>query len=324
MKIFLNLGLVIAIHVLTFIYFYISFEKPIFFSALLIFAAIFLILRKKLKDFLFFYQKIPVIETSSLLVILMLFFVCLLLTSNLLSWAGILYCEWIKFYVFPKRIVAINEKESYEEKIERMNEEFRKIRAQRHDFLKHVNTINYLLSNTKENEAKAYFREIMKEYNSMNMAIKGEDGHIASLLTRIYNVASKKGIEVKYDLFVPLSGLPMRTVDQIKFLSNLLENAFEACEQFYKKYGYGRISVKTELYGGIFLLEVNNNAEFLDSKLLDSLFKRFDRTTKEGNHEGLGTYIIASLVKEYRGKLTYEYVKPTFTIKIKIPVIQEE
>lgn len=305
MKSILNLGLVIVIHVLSFIYLYFTYEKQIFFCAFLIFAATFLMKRKKLKHFPFFYQKIPIVETGSLLIIQFLFLALLLLTSNLLSWAGIIFCEWMKFYTFPKRIVAFKEEEAYDEKIEKMNEEFRKIRAQRHDFLKHVNTIDYLLSNTEENEAKAYFRELLQEYNSMNVAIKGEDGHIASLLTKIYSVASKKGIEVTYDISVPLSGLPMRAIDQIKFLSNLLDNAVEAAEHFYKNHRYGRISVKTELYGGIFLLEISNTAEFEDPKLLDTLFQSFNRTTKDGNHEGLGTYIIASLVKEYRGKLTY-------------------
>nr|WP_275695664.1 GHKL domain-containing protein [Fredinandcohnia sp. SECRCQ15] len=114
----------------------------------------------------------------------------------------------------------------------------------------------------------------------------------------------------------------MEAVDQIKLIANLLDNAIDAALDF--KSSSPRITVITHKYGGIYILEISNHAQFEDTKVLDNLFGKYDISSKSGNHEGLGTFIIANLVKKYNGKLTYQYRASVLTIRIKLPIIVKE
>ncbi len=57
---------------------------------------------------------------------------------------------------------------------------------------------------------------------------------------------------------------------------------------------------------------------------VDYLFQRFDISTKEGSHEGLGTYIITKTTEQYGGALRYTYEEPMLPIKIKVPIVVEK
>jgi len=231
----------------------------------------------------------------------------------------------LRIWTFPKKADALKKEQIYEEKMAAMNEEFKKIRAQRHDFLKHVNTINHLLWKNENHELKEYFQNLLSEYHAANMSIKGEDGHIAATLLQSFQKGTNAGVKVTYDLDVPMSRLPLKPVDQIKLIGNLLDNAIEAAEEYLQSGEEDwkpEVSVKTEIYSGIFILEIRNHAHFYNPKILDSLFQTFEVSTKDpSQHEGIGTYIISNLVKNYHGKLTYSYKKPILSIKIKIPII---
>lgn len=266
-------------------------------------------------------KAIPSGETFHLLIIQIIFSISLLLTDNIINWAGIVFVEVARLQLLPKRLKEMDQEEIYKEEIAKMNEEFLSIRSQRHDFLSHINTIDYLLGQEANEEVKKYFSELIQDYNKVNVAIKGEEGHIAALLLNEYDKGIKAGINMDYNLHVPMSRLPLTAIDQVKLLSNLLDNAIDAAIEFYKDKGSATVLVETDLQSGIFILKVSNSAQFADKKLLDSLFQKFKITTKEGDHEGLGTYIITNLVNEYHGKLNYSYLNDTFTIIIKIPVI---
>jgi LytT family two-component system sensor histidine kinase NatK len=69
------------------------------------------------------------------------------------------------------------------------------------------------------------------------------------------------------------------------------------------------------------VIELSNSTLPLPKEIIDSLFHASGQTTKEGDHQGLGTYIISKIVKAYHGKLEYTYLNHTLTIKIKLPII---
>jgi two-component system, LytTR family, sensor histidine kinase NatK len=49
-----------------------------------------------------------------------------------------------------------------------INETFRIVRSERHDFLKHVSAIHYLLESEKNQEAKDYLDQLVDVYEETN------------------------------------------------------------------------------------------------------------------------------------------------------------
>ncbi|MFD2444926.1 sensor histidine kinase [Bacillus sp. CGMCC 1.16607] len=203
------------------------------------------------------------------------------------------------------------------------NEVFRKIRAERHDFLKHMNIVHHLLEENKIVELKSYFEQLLADYGKTNASIKGEEGHIAAILHDYQRLAMENSIKIQYDLQIPVSQIPLKLTDQSKLVANLLSNSIEAAREFQRKGEQAAIHLQSSLYGGIYILEISNHTLPLPNELVDKLFKTFQYSSKGDGHEGLGTYIIASLVEKYHGKLTYRYDGSQLYIKIKLPVVSE-
>ena len=206
---------------------------------------------------------------------------------------------------------------------EQMNETFRIVRAERHDFLKHISSLHYMLENRNETEAKSYLNDLVDGYEETNLSIKGERGTVAAILQQMYKQATAQGIEMVYDFDQPLSSLPPSDQELTSLLGNLLSNSIEACEEWQmKRRGKAIITVQFYKRAGLYVLNCRNNSLPIPTTILDHLFVTFGKTTKSGEHEGLGTKIIDDIVKRHQGFLDFVYKKEQFSIKIKIPAIK--
>lgn len=255
------------------------------------------------------------------LVTLSFFYPLSLLTA--LCWIGLLLVECIRLNQLRQYVQHQEAIESLKAEHHRYNEGFRRLRSERHDFLKHANAVQHLLNEEQYDKARVYFQELIGQYTASNSAISGEDGHIAAMLLHYQAQAEANGTNIVYELETPLSRLPMKITDQVKLLSNLLSNATEAANEYARTQKKSHLHVRTNMYGGIFILEVTNSTLALPKETVDYLFQRFDISTKNSSREGLGTYIIAKTTEKYGGTLRYTYEKPMLSIKIKVPVVVE-
>jgi len=244
--------------------------------------------------------------------------------STALCWMGLLLAELIRLNQLRQYVQQQEGIESLTAEQHRYNEAFRRLRSERHDFLKHVNAVQHLLAEQQYDGAQFYFQELIGQYTASNSAIAGENGHIAVTLLHYQAQAEANGTDVLYELETPLSRLPMKITDQVKLLSNLLSNATEAASEYARTKKKSYLHVRTNMYGGIFILEVTNSTPALPKEIVDYLFQCFDISTKGGSHEGLGTYIIAKTTEQYGGTLRYTYEEPMFSIKIKVPIVVEK
>jgi two-component system, LytTR family, sensor histidine kinase NatK len=210
----------------------------------------------------------------------------------------------------------------HEEQIEQFNETFRVVRSERHDFLKHISAIHFMLEKDQAEEAKNYLDKLVESYEETNLSIRGESGIVAGVLHQTYLRGKKTEVEVVYDLDIPLSSLPLPQQKIVMLIGNLLSNSLDACEQWQKQSGK-QASVIVEFYkrSGLFILQIKNNSLSIPASILDELFHSYGKTTKGGTHEGLGTKIIMDIVEEYYGFLDFVHKDEEFEVKIKIPAI---
>ena len=154
---------------------------------------------------------------------------------------------------------------------EAMNETFRAIRAQRHDYLTHVGSLHYLIEEEKWDDARSYINELAAEYQSLNQSIKGEQGHVAAILHDTFVKAGQRGISVTYDLEVPFSSIALKQIDQSKLLGNLLSNALEAASSYALDNDDAKISLSSTKKSGLYIVEVTNSTLPISSSQLEKL-----------------------------------------------------
>ncbi|MGM9986830.1 MAG: hypothetical protein ACI35O_06305 [Bacillaceae bacterium] len=65
------------------------------------------------------------------------------------------------------------------------------------------------------------------------------------------------------------------------------------------------------------MLICKNHSVPIPTHILDSLYKKSGKTTKQGKHEGLGTTIIQGVVEKYKGFLDFVHKDEELLVKIK-------
>lgn len=240
-------------------------------------------------------------------------------------WFFILFIgiEVIRWMMVKKLTPLLKELRQVEEQHTQMNETFRRVRSERHDFLKHISAVHFLLESDQSKEAKHYLDKLVEGYEETNLSIKGERGTVAGVLHQMYRRGQTAGIDMVYDLDIPLSTLPLPDKDIVILLGNLLSNSMDACEQWQQVYDeQAMLSLQFYKRSGLYLLICKNTSLPVPANILDGLFKRYGQTTKGIGHEGLGTKIIADVVSSNYGLLDFIHKDGTFIVKIKIPAIR--
>lgn len=211
----------------------------------------------------------------------------------------------------------------YEEQQRQINETFRVVRGERHDFLKHVSAVHFMLENGNEKEAKHYLDDLVDGYEETNLSIKGERGVVAGVLHQMYRRAQASGISVVYDLDLPLSTLPVSDSNMVTLIGNLLSNSIDACEEWQRHYEKQAV-LTLQFYkrSGLYMLVCKNNSLPIPTPVLDELYHSYGHTTKGEGHEGLGTKMVKDIVEDHQGFLDFVYRDEEFTVKIKIPAIR--
>lgn len=230
--------------------------------------------------------------------------------------------ETIRLAAANKFYALSHELEQAEKQQSHLNETFKAVRNERHDFLKHVSALHFLLEHQKHDEAKAYLDDLVGEYEQTNLSIKGERGIVAGMLHQQYKRAQTAGITLVYDLDLPVSALPLPDRHIVALAGNLLSNSIDAAEEWQAARG-NQAEVSMQLYkkSGLYLLTVKNTTMPLPVNIVDRLFEVDGLTTKGEEHDGLGTKIAKDIVHKHGGYLDFVHKDEQFTVKIKIPAV---
>ncbi|MGN7403699.1 sensor histidine kinase [Cytobacillus praedii] len=223
--------------------------------------------------------------------------------------------------VMQRRLMIQTLNPNMDVQLKQFNETFQMVRKERHDYLKHVAAIQYLLEKEQFEEAKSYMVNLLDYYEETNLLIKGEQGAIASVLHANYKQARTENIAINYQLDVPVSQLPIESAQLVVLVGNILENAVDACSEWQRESGeQGFIELSLQKRSGMYLLSCQNSTLPLEKDIADQLFLTSGISTK-AQHTGLGTTIIQEIVYKHHGFLDFIAEKNTFSITCKIPSV---
>ncbi|WP_338552268.1 GHKL domain-containing protein [Paenibacillus sp. KS-LC4] len=186
--------------------------------------------------------------------------------------------------------------------VDEINQMFQSIRAQRHDFLNHVQTIHSLAELNKHEELIAYTKELTGEIRQMNDIINIGNPAIAALIRSKTSQAESYRImfECTFTSFDKLE-MGVKTLDLNRILGNLIDNAFDETMR------YPESMRVVELQGlqrnGLLEFTITNTCEDAEKVAAMPLFQSGYSTKDQQDHQGLGLSIVKSIVDKYKGAI---------------------
>lgn len=234
---------------------------------------------------------------------------------------GISAISFIVYYLLydvMKREALLREHAVFREKVKSetsmyrsISENLEKQQKRTHEYKNQIAAIRALAADGKYQELDRYLGKIDHDLQHGTDAVDTNNVIVNAILNTKYREAVGKGI-----VFVlkvnDLSKLQMEDDDIVIILSNLLNNALEACERCEDKV----IKLKFILEEGQTVISVGNS---MGTRPVMENGKLLTTKTVEAQEHGMGLGNVAETVEKYGGRYAVDYGEDFFQITILIP-----
>ena len=185
--------------------------------------------------------------------------------------------------------------------VEKLNQD---LRAQRHDFLNHIQVLYSLMELEEYEETRTYLNHLYGDIIKVGSRIKTESVSVNALLQAKSNEAEKKGIQFQILLKSQLSNIPLGEWELCRVIGNLIDNAFDALESSDKS----KKTVTIQIYEAIKSIEIRirNNGPFIPEHMTHKIFDAGVSTKGKKEERGMGLYIVKELLEDQGHKITLE------------------
>lgn len=172
------------------------------------------------------------------------------------------------------------------------------LRAQRHDFINHLEVIHALHNQKNYPEEEKYLDKLLGEIGQVNSIVSINNPPLGALLNAKRLAAEGKGVNLEIFVDTSLGNLPMDTFVLVKILGNIIDNAVDAALESKDKL----VEVEIERYLNNYLISIQNSGPIIEEANLKQIFEK-GFTTKSGNHDGIGLSISKEIVESYSGEI---------------------
>lgn len=204
--------------------------------------------------------------------------------------------------------------------IEKLN---RNLRAQRHDFLNHIQVLYSLMELEEYEETRVYLNHLYGDIIKIGSRIKTECVSVNALLQAKSNECEKNGIRLDLMLKSRLADLPMGEWEICRILGNLIDNAMEALKESPKE----EKVITVHIFETIKSIEIRirNNGPFVPESLTHKIFEAGVSSKKDKEEHGMGLYIVRNLLHEKGHEITLEQEGDVcFHVTLKKMTVQSE
>lgn len=174
------------------------------------------------------------------------------------------------------------------------------MRSQRHDFVNHIQVVEALYYGGQFAELEKYFSELNQDIVVLNEMVKVNSPIISGLLNAKIARANSCGIDFDIDMAADLSRYSGKTVDLVRIMSNLIDNAIEAVEENEAERRW--IRLRMEARGPLIEMLVTNPGIWNEEDIKAAFQPGYTR--KKGEHAGLGLFIVRDLAEKMGGLIS--------------------
>ena len=179
-----------------------------------------------------------------------------------------------------------------------------------HDFRAHLNILNQLMKNQEYSAAEEYLEKITEQQTDRLFLVNTHHPILDALFNTKAAEATQKKINIDFEVN-DLSKLPFDASDMVVLLSNLLDNAIEACQQYDKCDKAIHVMAVAQQD---FFISVRNTSEPV------TIINGSIPTTKpEPQLHGFGLANIRLILEKYSGEYTMFYENGWFQFTADIP-----
>ena len=172
-----------------------------------------------------------------------------------------------------------------------------RLRAQRHDFLNHIQVVYSLLEMDEGQEAADYLERIWDELKAVSKVMRTKVTAFNALLQVKSAACEERGIALDMDVRSTLSGLPVPPWEICCIIGNLVDNAIDALQD--QPGGRIRLEVREDVRG--FTFTIANNGAPVPSDMRERIFEPGVSTKGEGR--GMGLSIVRQTLSEFGGTI---------------------
>lgn len=208
-----------------------------------------------------------------------------------------------------------NQNNNLEESMKNLEELNTKLRAQRHDYLNHLQVIYGLMELEEYEEAKKYMQPVFKDIMKVSKALKTKQPAVNALLQAKMEAAEKEEIDFYMEIRSDLKAIAIEPWDLCKILGNLIDNGITALKE---KEGERQLHVEMWEDREKYYFDIYNNGPMIPKENRELIFRQGFTTKKEEGH-GMGLSIISRIIKENDGKITLfsDEKRTSFQVEIK-------
>ena len=172
------------------------------------------------------------------------------------------------------------------------------LRAQRHDFMNHLQVVFSLLELEDYKEASDYIERVYGDIRRVSRTLKTAHPAINALLAAKVSDCEARGVHVDLQIESPWIDLPMESWEMCRVLGNLIDNAMDAMKDTPEPRLLIRLSESVQSYTFV----IANNGPMIQPSIAERIFQRGFSTKGEGR--GMGLSIVRGIMESGGGKLT--------------------
>ena len=175
----------------------------------------------------------------------------------------------------------------------------RKLRAQRHDFINHLQVVHSLVQLEEYDEAAKYIASTYEDIRQVGELLKTANLAVNGLLAAKKQKASELKINLEFHITARLEHAPIPDWELCRILSNLLDNAIYAAAEVG---GSVHVTLREDINSMYFSIENSGN---IGEEIIDKIFAP-GFTTKGEKGTGMGLFIVKETMEKYNGKINID------------------
>ena len=172
------------------------------------------------------------------------------------------------------------------------------LRAQRHDFLNHLQVVYSLMEMEEFDEARAYIDQVYGSIQSLSRQLKTACAPVNALLRAKMTEAESRNIRLEVTVKAAWKDLPFPAWEMCRVLSNLIDNAMDALAG--KKDAAITVTLKEDVRS--FSFSVANNGPMIAAEAAEKIFEA--GFSGKGEGRGMGLHICRKTLRQQNGDLT--------------------
>ena len=192
---------------------------------------------------------------------------------------------------------TVHELDTLGETVEAMGEINNRLRAQRHDFLNHLQVVYSLMEMREYDEATRYIDRVYGDVTALGKTLKTANAAVNALLQVKLAACEKAGIRVRLEITSDWRNLAMPAWEMCKVLGNLIDNAMDAAKEAPAPELHIALAEDVKHH----LFRIGNNGADIPAAMQQTMFLPGVTTKSEGH--GMGLSIVRDVMESHHADL---------------------